>query len=138
MSGLPKRIQHKRIKGWLHLAPCGEGDKCLAVLDLKTSVDDIILYEWFNDHLVGKCVTVRYYVCDKEMSVDEALEAFLGKLYGAVDTEYGAVYSETTGYLWFDDKFSVGGHNLRDELVSYVGKYLILLVTIEEEAPSKK
>jgi hypothetical protein len=34
-------------------------------------------------------------------------------------------YSETTGYLWTDEKLQVGGHDLIEELSGSAGKFLI-------------
>lgn len=87
------------------------------------------------DYMSGKIVTVRYYISDKEATEEELQEDFLiNTLYGNLESEYGAVYNETTGYLWTDDELIVGGHNLRSELESYINKYLYLIVEVDEDA----
>lgn len=84
------------------------------------------------DVLAGTFATVRYYITDKECTPEQAQEDFLiSTLHGEVDSDYGANYSEYTGYLWTDDELKVGGHDLRNELFSYVGKYLILIADID-------
>ena len=60
---------------------------------------------------------------------DELQEAFLGRLDGLGEVDFDIRYSEITGYLWTDEELKVGGHDLIEELTSYVGKYLYLKVT---------
>ncbi|MNJ80064.1 hypothetical protein D3C77_783070 [compost metagenome] len=49
---------------------------------------------------------------------------------GFCDVGYGARYSELTGYLWTDEYLKVGGHDIIEELRSYVGKWLILEIEV--------
>lgn len=91
------------------------------------------------DYLSGKVVTVKYYIANKEGSEEELKEDFLiNTLYGNLESDYGACYSEMTGYLWTNDNLKIGGHDLRQELESYAGKYLYLIIEIDEEAERKK
>lgn len=85
-------------------------------------------------HLIhNKTVTARYWITDKETTKEQAQEMFIKKLFGEAECEYGSEYSEITGYLWTDDKCKIGGHDLIEELKSYVGKYLILEIEIHED-----
>jgi hypothetical protein len=91
------------------------------------------------DYMSGEIVTVSYYTSDKEATEEELQEDFLtNTLYGKLDSDYGARYSEYTGYLWTDDELKVGGHDLRGELESYAGKYLYMIVEIDEKAYQEK
>jgi hypothetical protein len=91
------------------------------------------------DYISNEVVTVRYYISDKEATEEELQEDFLiNTLYGNLETDYGARYSEYTGYLWTDDELKVGGHDLREELESYAGKYLYMIVEIDEKAYQEK
>ena len=78
----------------------------------------------------GRLVTVRYYICGSECTLEEAQESFLKQLSGVVETDIGAHYSEITGHLWTDEGVKIGGHDLIAELHSFIGKWLILLVDI--------
>jgi hypothetical protein len=91
------------------------------------------------EYLSGEMVTVRYYISDKEATEEELREDFLiNTLYGNLESEYGARYSEITGYLWTDDELNIGGHSLLDELESYDGKYICLIVEIDQKAYQEK
>jgi molybdopterin converting factor small subunit len=91
------------------------------------------------DYMSGEIVTVRYYTSDKEATEEELQEDFLtNTLYGNLESDYGARYSEITGYLWTDDNLKVGGHDLREELESYAGKYLYMVVEIDQKAYQEK
>lgn len=85
-------------------------------------------------YISGNFVTVRYYLSDKEATKDELTEDFLiNTLYGNMDSEYGARYSEYTGYLWTDDNLEIGGHDLLSELMDADGKFLYLIIEIDKE-----
>ena len=117
-------------KGWLTL---NEDFNCHETVELNGEPIGEEL-----DYMSGNIVTVRYYISDKEATEEELQEDFLiNTLYGNLESEYGAFYSEVTGYLWTDDKLNIGGHDLRKELESYVGKYLYLIVAIDEESQKK-
>lgn len=86
--------------------------------------------EIFADDFEDKQVTVRYWTSDEEKTKDELQEGVLRKLFGNIDADYGDRYSETTGYLWTNEDISIGGHNLLEEIRSYVGKYIHLEVDV--------
>jgi hypothetical protein len=88
------------------------GDECVA--------------EWAEEKLEGKQITLRWWAADRE-EPDEAIKRrALEQVMGKVDVEWGARYSEVTGYLWTDEEFKVGGHDMIARLKSDVGKYLLL------------
>lgn len=120
-------------KGWLTIARDRECNNHKTVeLDGEPIAEEL---EYMSDTIV----TVRYYISNKEATEEELQEDFLvNTLYGNLESEYGAFYSEVTGYLWTDDKLNVGGHDLRRELESYAGKYLYLIVEIDEESQKRK
>ena len=82
----------------------------------------------WDDDLHGKQVTVRYWISDNEQTKEQLKENQLLAISGAVYADYGACYSELTGYLWTDEKVNVGGHDLIFELQSNVGKFLYMEV----------
>lgn len=101
------------------------------VLYLDTVDEPIIetFYELFHDSLV----TIKYWISESKKTKEELILNDIRKMYGIVNADYCEVYSEYTGYLWTDEKLIVGGHNLRDELYSYIGSYLYLEVEIHEK-----
>lgn len=87
------------------------------------------LASWAED-FNGKNLSVRYWVADKPLTPEEAVEAAVMTALGYADTKHKVHYSDVTGYLWTDEKFKVGGHDMMDEIESYVGKFLILEVIV--------
>lgn len=110
----------KTYAGLLSLHSYGEADD---VLFLSTVTDPLAEeLEWME----GKNVTVRYWITDKPATKEEAQEDFIRQLFGKADVLFGSRYSEMTGYLWTDEELKVGGHDLIEELKSYIGQWLIL------------
>lgn len=83
--------------------------------------------------LYGRYATVRYWVTDTERSCEQLDDNLAKVCVGAVDADYGSVYSETTGYLWTTAELMVGGHDLLAELESYVGRYVHLEIEYSDE-----
>lgn len=77
----------------------------------------------------GGRVDVRYLTSPEPASFDDALAGHVRTLLGEAAARYQSRYSELTGYLWTDEDFVVGGHDLLAELASHVGEYLNLEVT---------
>lgn len=96
------------------------------LLHLST-IDGLFIEEL--EWMVGRCVTVRYWITEEECTKEGAKESFIKKLFGVADAGVIHVYSELSGYLWSDEKLKIGGHDLFKELDSYVTKYLILEIT---------
>ena len=113
------------FSGFLESKDWGEATD---ILYLSTAEEP--LAEILGDALADNVVTVRYYITEKECTIDEAQEVFWNGLCGGVEADVGAHYSEITGFLWCDEEINIGGHDLIEELHSYVGKWLILIVDI--------
>lgn len=114
--------------GWLDVNTYG-------VTVIKSTKDEYFgepIAELLED-FQGKEVSVHYYITNKKMSQDEALESSIRKdLGGVVDAEYDLdAYSSWT-VMELDEKGMVGGHDLIDELGSHEGKYCILVVQVKE------
>lgn len=107
-----------------------EGDRLRLTSTLNPDHEWQTLAELFEDELSKKVVTVRYWITDERVTRDQAQEAFLKTLFGVVDAEWSASYSEITGFLWADQDIKIDGHDLLDELQSFHGKWLILEVDI--------
>lgn len=117
--------------GWLKLETVENNHETIT-LDGEPIADEL-------KYISGNFVTVRYYVSDKEATKDELIEDFLvNTLYGNMESEYGARYSEYTGYLWTDDDLKVGGHDLLSELEGATGKYLYMIIELDTEKYNEK
>ena len=121
------------FNGYLKLGSNGEEDD---ILFFKGH--DYPLAEELCDKIANKFVSIRYYVSNVEITLEQAEEYFIRQLYGEVDAEYEMIYSETTGYLWTNEELKVGGHDLLEEFKSFIGKYLILIAEIDEEKEKEK
>jgi hypothetical protein len=119
-------------KGWLTLGSNGEEDDILFLCDkpISDTWDDEPLAELLKDVLEERIVSVNYYISNEEVTIEQAQERFLGKLYGISYADYYMHYSEVTGYLWTDEELQIGGHDLLEELKSHKGEYLILQATV--------
>lgn len=93
----------------------------------------------YMKQFTDKMVTMRYWVNDRELtSVEHATELTLEQVMGAggVDAKCHHHWSEVTGYLYTTEEAVVGGHDLIAELESCVGKFLLLEITVHEDAPN--
>lgn len=110
----------------------GEADDILYLSTLEQPLGKVL-----TEQIAGKQVSVRYWITDRQMTKDEAIEAFLKTIFGAADAKFGANYSEDTGYLWTDEDLKIGGHDLMHELRSaaWDKKWLILEIDVHEGAP---
>jgi hypothetical protein len=125
----------KLYQGFLREGGWGEADDILYLISGDETEDVEPLAVILQDDLDDKTVSVRYYICDKRCTLEEAKESFIKQLSGQVDTDVRAHYSEITGYLWTDEKINIGGHDLIEELHSHKDKWLILLIDIHNLAP---
>lgn len=105
--------------------------------DYKETYDAIFVGEhdepllvFAQDCLEGRQVTLRYWITNKELTLQELEKLTVMKLLGMCDAEFFERYSEPTGYLWTDENFKVGGHDILEELKDAVGKYLYMEISV--------
>lgn len=120
-------MEIKTYAGKLRLGDYGdcEGHDILFISSLEDPLAEVL-----DSDISGRTVSIRYWICDVEMTKNQANESFLRTLMGLADVDFGPVYSEATGFLWTDEEIKIGGHDLLVELKSYVGKWLILEIDI--------
>jgi hypothetical protein len=106
----------------------GEDDYVLFLSESKVPIAEIL-----DDAIRGKLVTARYWITDTPCTKEDANEDFMRQVMGLAKTEFGARYSEITGFLWTDEECKIGGHDLIAEIRGSVGKYLILEIEIHGE-----
>ena len=83
----------------------------------------------------SKPITVRYWISDTQLTKEQAQEETVHRLCGKGAADYYHRYSELTGYLWTTANLKVGGHDLLAELMSHVGRWLILEIEHEGTWP---
>lgn len=84
----------------------------------------------FAEEIDGKVVKLKYYLSNEPINKETAVENFLRSFYeglSEVDGNYCAG-SSWTGVYAKNDEFSVGGHDIRNELSEHLGKYCYLVV----------
>ena len=86
--------------------------------------------EVFEEDFAAKQVTVKYWTSDEKKTKEEMQEGVLRQLFGDVEANYNDAYSEITGYLWTDEDLNIGGHDLLEEIRSYLGKFIYLEVDV--------
>jgi hypothetical protein len=124
-------------------ATSGEGDGLLGLAQEKKVItfdgekviteSNMCLTEALEDIMWGK-VTVRYVISDDDiedanhlmMLASEGITTHTGR--GSADLSHR--YSELTGYLWSEEKITVGGHDLMRTFCANSGKYLHLEVVV--------
>ena len=95
-------------------------------------VDGEVLVDLLED-MLERQVTVRYWLSSNELrTVEEADMQTLEQVTGFLDTEIYHHYSDVTGYLWTDEHFKVGGHDLIPIFTDAEDSYLLLEITVHE------
>lgn len=112
------------LHGQIQVKDYGESDDVVFLSGM-----DEPLAQYLEEEIMFKCVTVRYWITDAEVSLEDAQEAAVRQLYGDFRAEFCARYSELTGYLWTDEELKVGGHDLLNELYTNKGKWIILEIS---------
>lgn len=78
-------------------------------------------------------VNLRIYVTNKKSTLDDAMISVLDILEGSMEGEaYYEGFSEYTITGLDIEKFCIGGHNIMEELHSYIGKYIHFVLEIIE------
>lgn len=153
MTGYPKRII---MQGWLRTVEDGEGtvlalidecDKCHRGDPLIVSKHLSEVLEYVGGYTGTKLynATVRIHSANKQFSLEDGEEWLIQTAMGAIkQNEYEHAYSDLTGYLWTDEKFVVGDHDLASILYGLIGgkyaypkkpdKYVILDIEVHRIA----
>lgn len=107
----------------------GSGYESLAIAQADNNVVEPLSRLLY--HIRNKKVSIQYYISNAPILNEEsALNIFHAQLNGIGDSDYYAVYSESTGYLYTIDDCIVGGHDLSSELRSYLGKFVYMKIEV--------
>lgn len=126
---MSKKVRKAVYAGMLCKASNGEDDNLLGFMPMEGfhAFEPLIFAEEAEDWTCHEA-SVRYFISDKPATKEQLEEDFVRVLVGACESKYGTRYSDPTGYLWTDEDFNVGGHDLIAELKSHLGKYLYMEV----------
>ena len=119
-------MKKKTYRGWLYNCSFNFLAISEEISDSGPSLARLIEDDWSK----GERVFLRNYISDAPMNEEQADEALIQKMY--VDdpleaTHVLVAYSEYTVEAW-EQELRIGGHNLIDELETYLGKYAVIIV----------
>ena len=119
---------NKVYRGFLSLGSSGEGDDIL-------HIGEEILAEVLGSDLqdYGPYVSVQYYTTISDTPFEVIQEEYLKTVMGLSEADFGHRYSEITGYLWTDESWQVGGHDLIGLLTMDIGRFCHLMVVFHAE-----
>lgn len=93
----------------------------------------------FTKEMEEKCGWLRRYASiqmltgDTPIDVEHIDETKIVSMEGDVESKYYHRYSDYTGYLWTEEGFKCGGHDIRKILASYIGKYIHMEIELYEK-----
>ena len=112
----------KTYKGTINIGSVDYGDGFVTGVDDKPII--LLICDDIEKH--GEFLSVRYFISDKPKSLDELTTDLFKRLYGYGDADVHGSYSEYTGFLWWNENFTIGGHDLMKEIEEHDGKYIHL------------
>ncbi len=77
-----------------------------------------------------KYASIQMLTGDTPIDLDHLDETKIVSMEGLVDSEYYHRYSDYTGYLWTEEDFKCGGHDLIKILSSHKGEYIHLEIDL--------
>ena len=78
-------------------------------------------------------IFINYYISDIKLTEEEFIKNDLLSLIGGLSFKYQEVYgTEWTGYMWTDEEFKIGGHDLHRELTNHIGKYCFMKIHLNK------
>ena len=99
----------------------------IEIKDFSKNLEDIC--GW-----VHKYASIQMLTGKTPIDMDHIDETKIVSMMGEVDSKYYHRYSDYTGYLWTEEEFKCGGHDLLKILESHLGEY----IHIEIELYNKK
>lgn len=93
------------------------------------TVDGEPLAELVED-FTEKFLTVRYWITNEPIDLNKAIETTVEQTMGFGDCKFFIHHSDQTGYLWTDEDFKVGGHDMIAEMGSFIGKHVLMEIEV--------
>lgn len=94
--------------------------------ELETVVDSFP----FTKEMAEKCnwygsfVSIQMLTGDTPIDIDHVDETKIVSMMGEAGSKYYHQYSDLTGYLWTEEEFKCGGHDIQEILQSHMGEYI--------------
>jgi hypothetical protein len=95
-----------------------------------TKVGDSYLAQWL-EQFWREQVYCAYAIDDAPITLDRMRDLAILSAEGLADADLSATYSEITGFLWVNERGTIGGHDLIDVIETQEGKYAAILVQRE-------
>ena len=80
-----------------------------------------------------KYVSIQMLTGNTPIDIDHIDETKIVSMMGEVDSEYYHTYSDYTGYLWTNEGFTCGGHDIPQILKSHMGEYIHMEIELYEK-----
>lgn len=80
-----------------------------------------------------KFASIRLFTSDSPIDPTKVEEQFIMEYYGESEAVYFLHYSDLTGYLWTDEGFKVGGHDIIQLLECNEHKFVHMEIELYEE-----
>ena len=97
----------------------------------------------FTKEMQKKCgwyeryASIQMLTGDEPIDMDHLDETKIVSMEGDVSSKYYHRYSDFTGYLWTESEFKCGGHDIKNILTNYIGKYLVKNYKLKETKLTK-
>lgn len=120
-----------------YCATCDENDETIGVQTIKEVkrlngevIDSIENSFPFTKEMEDKCdwgkcyASIQMLTGDAPIDLDHIEEVKIVSMEGDVESKYYHRYSNLTGYLWTEEGFKAGGHDILQILESHNGEYI--------------
>lgn len=93
----------------------------------------------FTKEMCEKCgwrdryASIQMLTGSTPIEADHIDETKVVSMMGEVESEYYHRYSDYTGYLWTDEMFKCGGHDIPQIMLSHIGEYIHMEIELYEE-----
>jgi len=90
----------------------------------------------FTKEMEDKCswrnnyASIQILTGDTPIDIDHIDETKVVSMEGDVESRYYHRYSDYTGYLWTEEDFKCGGHNIPKILQSHLGEYIYMEIEL--------
>ena len=126
-------------EGWLDVRDDANGEKAIFLFEnQKPSRHDVLCEEPLFKRITeetnfrGEKVFVRWWAAGRQATRQELSDDIAMQALGAGDCKYYARFSDLTGYLWTDNWFKVGDHDIKAELETLKGMWVLLEIEVAE------
>ena len=129
---------------------CSTGDENYETIGVKRiekvkrlngEVKEIVVGEFpFTKEMEDKCgwsgkyASIQMLTGDTPIDVEHIDETKIVSMEGEVHSKYYHRYSDYTGYLWTEEGFKCGGHDIPEILQSFMGKYIHMEIELYDKS----